>query len=318
METDFKRKSKNPFADFSLFCRYLKIIKREEPDIVLTYTIKPNIYGGLACRLLRQKQIANITGLGSTFVSEHSNSVFRGFVSCLYKIGLRKASFVFFQNPSNQQYCIVNKLVSSPHSVLPGSGVNLHSFPFIDYPQESSTLRFAFIGRLMKQKGIEDYLYAAQTIKKNHPCTEFHIIGALEEKRYEKRILTLQEKGIVVYHGIVDDVRPFLKDIHCTIHPSYYPEGMSNVVLESCASGRPVITTDLAGCKDAIEDTKNGFIVKHCDRDDLINRILKFIALPHQKKEEMGIYARKKMEMGFDRQFVIKAYLEKIGHLLRN
>lgn len=304
----FNRQGTNPFADIKLMLKYRQIIKKEKPDVVLTYTIKPNLYGGMACRLTKTPQIANITGLG--IATERPGWLY-AITKVLYRIGLKKAQKVFFQNRENMDFCISKKLVTAPSSLIPGSGVNLERFHLQPYPDDT-TCRFIYIGRIQRRKGIEQYLKAAQVIKDKYPQTEFHILGRCEETKYQATLDYLVSQGTIIYHGLVKDTRPYLKDMHCTIHPSFYPEGMSNVLLESCATGRPVITTDKAGCKDIVEEGKNGFIVRQQDADDLIEKIEHFIKIPHQEKQVMGLYSRQKMEKEFSRDIVITSYQKEI------
>ena len=199
--------------------------------------------------------------------------------------------------------------------MLPGSGVNLKHHVLQDYPNPDYPLRFIFVGRLMREKGVDEYLIAAEHIKSKYPDVEFHILGSCEE-RYEERLKILQNNYIVIYHGTQLDVRPYIGRCHCTVHPSFYPEGMSNVLLESCATGRPIITTDRPGCGEIVEDGINGFVVKQRDANDLIDKIEMFIRLPYEKKREMGLAARRKVEREFDRNIVVKAYLDSINSLM--
>lgn len=304
----FNRQGKNPIADIKLMLEYRRIIKHEQPDVVLTYTIKPNLYGGMACRLTHTPQVANITGLG---IATEKAGLLCTITKLLYKLGLKKAQKVFFQNKKNMDFCDKNKMVSCPTALIPGSGVNLERFYVQPYPEDSSC-RFIYIGRIQRRKGIEQYLDAAKVIKSKYPHTEFQVLGRCEESHYQSILDELSSQGVIIYHGQVKDTRPYLANIHCTVHPSFYPEGMSNVLLESCATGRPVITTDNAGCIDVVDEGKNGFIVKQQDTQDLILKIENFIQLPNAKKQEMGLYARKKMEREFSREIVIKAYLSEI------
>ena len=310
----FNRQGTNPYADIKLMLKYRHFIKKESPDVVLTYTIKPNLYGGMACRLTKTPQISNITGLG--IATERPGWLY-SITKVLYHLGLKKAQMVFFQNKENMDFCIKNKLVTAPSSLIPGSGVNLDRFQMQPYPDDA-TCRFIFIGRIQRRKGIEQYLKAAQVIKKKYAQTEFHIVGGCEETKYQTTLDHLVSQGTIIYHGLVKDVRPFLKDIHCTVHPSFYPEGMSNVLLESCATGRPVITTDKAGCREIVDDKKTGFIVRQQDTEDLIEKMESFINLPFQQKVLMGVEARHKVEREFDRNIVIKAYLKEIKNIINN
>lgn len=307
IDTQYERKGKNPVKDFILTFKYYKIIKKNQPDVVLSYTIKPNIYGGIACQICRVPQIVNITGLGSAV---EKTGWLQKLTVQLYKLGLRKACTVFIQNSANMDFCKKNKMVHGKLRLIPGSGVNLEHHAFQTYPSEEP-LRFIFIGRLLREKGIEHYFKAAHYFMTKYTKLEFHIVGLCEES-YESYLKQLQEDKIVIYHGPQADVRPYIGQSCCTIHPSFYPEGMSNVLLESCAAGRPIITTDRSGCKEVVDDGINGFIVKQQDTDDLIKKIEMFINLPYEKKKLMGIASRKKVESEFDRNIVVNAYLDEV------
>lgn len=311
IDTPFNRKGTNPIKDFSLMLTYRKLIKSIRPDVVLTYTIKPNVYGGMACQLCSVSQIVNITGLGAAV---ENPGMLQKLTILLYKIGLRKARTVFFQNDANRQFCLDHGMVEGNIKLIPGSGVNLDYHTLQEYPKDEGSTKFVFISRLLKQKGIEEYFGAAETIKEKYPKTEFHIVGWCEDA-YSKQLKELQGKGIVIYHGPVGDVRPLVGMANCTIHPSFYPEGMSNVLLESCAAGRPIITTDRPGCGEIVDDGVNGFVIKQQDVDDLAAKIERFIALPYEKKKEMGLAARRKVEREFDRQIVVSAYLKEVESL---
>ena len=205
-------------------------------------------------------------------------------------------------------------MVKRKNQLIPGSGVNLNYHAFQDYPSKEEPLRFIFISRLLKEKGVDEYLAAAYELKHKYPQIEFHILGNCEDN-YSERIKQLQEEGIIIFHGRQSDVRPYLGQSCCTVHPSYYPEGMSNVLLESCAAGRPIITTDRPGCGEIVDDGINGFLVKQQNPNDLIKKIEMFICLPYEKRREMGLAARRKVEHEFDRNIVINAYLEAISVL---
>ena len=311
IDTQFNRKGTNPIKDIGLMLRYRQLLKQVKPDVVLSYTIKPNLYGGMACQLCGVPQIANITGLGSAV---ESPGWLQKLTILLYKIGLRKTHTVFFQNNANREFCLKNGMVKGHNVLLPGSGVNLQYHSMQNYPAEKDPIKFVFISRLLKEKGIEEYFAAAEVIKKKYPTAEFHIVGWCEDA-YSEKLKELQDKGVIVYHGPVGDVRPMIGMANCTVHPSFYPEGMSNVLLESCAAGRPIITTDRPGCGEVVNDGINGFVVKQQDADDLVEKIERFIKLPYEQKKQMGQNARKKVEKEFDRQIVIDAYLNEIERI---
>lgn len=308
IDTPFNRKGTNPIKDFSLMLTYRKLINRISPNVVLTYTIKPNVYGGMACQICHVPQIVNITGLGAAV---ENPGMLQRLTILLYKIGLRKAKTVFFQNNANRMFCINHGMVKGHNRLIPGSGVNIDYHALQDYPKEDRITKFIFISRLLKQKGIEEYFGAAVKIKEKYSNTEFHVVGWCEDA-YSEELKDLESKGVVIYHGPVGDVRPLVGMAHCTVHPSFYPEGMSNVLLESCAAGRPIITTNRPGCGEIIDDGINGYVVKQQDKEDLVEKLERFIMLPYEHKKGMGLAARRKVEREFDRQIVVDAYLKEV------
>lgn len=310
VETNISRRGTNPISDFKLLINYIRIINKTKPDVVLTYTIKPNVYGGIACRLTSTPQIANITGLGTAV---ESKGLLQKITLVLYKVGLKKSKCVFFQNKENMNFMQSNDVGSENGKLIPGSGVNLSHYQLMEYP-ESNDINFLFISRIMKQKGIDQYLDAAKHIKKKHPNTVFHVLGNCENS-YREILEEMHEKNIIQYHGRQDDVREFHKISHCTIHPTYYPEGMSNVLLESAACGRPIISTNRSGCREIVDDGINGFVVEQQNSQDLIEKVEKFLKLSYKEKKQMGLAGRAKVEKEFDRQIVVDAYFNEIQEL---
>lgn len=308
IRTSISRRGTNPITDFKLFLNYRRMINKIRPDIVLTYTIKPNVYGGLACRLANVPLLANITGLGSAV---ENKGLLQKLTLLLYKVSLKRAKCVFFQNKENKEFFYKHNIVDGNDRLIAGSGVNLDYYSLIKYPSKEK-INFLFIGRVMKEKGIDHYLDAAYHIKKKYSNTVFHILGFCEEK-YEEKIMEMQKQNIIKYHGMQSDVREFHKISHCTIHPTFYPEGMSNVLLESIACGRPIITTNRAGCREVVNDGVNGFVTRQQDSQDLINKIEKFIKLDYNEKVLMGREGRKKAEKEFDRLLVVDAYINEIN-----
>ncbi|WP_139892116.1 glycosyltransferase family 4 protein [Bacillus sp. D386] len=311
IEASLERHGKNLFKEIKLVRYYLKVMKEVSPDIVLTYTIKPNIYGGIAASILKIPYIANITGLGTAVEKEGPMQKITVF---LYRIAFGRISAVFFQNDENMQFFSKNEIANHRHRLVPGSGVNLEHFSTLNYPSDEM-IEFVFISRIMKEKGIEQYLEAAEYIRGKYPQTRFHICGFTEEE-YEEKLKDLEEKGIVKYHGMLRDVRQILNKTHCTIHPTYYPEGMSNVLLESSACGRPVITTNRSGCREIVDSGINGYIIEQQNSIDLINKIESFLKLDFEAKRNMGLAGRRKVENEFDRQIVIEAYINEIQKVL--
>ncbi|MDE5807475.1 MAG: glycosyltransferase family 4 protein [Muribaculaceae bacterium] len=304
------RRGTNPLKDSKLLMAYINLLRAEKPTAVLTYTIKPNIYGGMACRLLRIPYIVNITGLGSAV---ESPSTLQKLTLKLYKVALKKADCIFFQNRGNQELFFQNKINTSAHRLIPGSGANIDKFHYQSYPT-GKRIKFLFISRLMKEKGIEEYFSAAEYFSKIRSDLEFGILGNCEEN-YIQRLNSLQEKGIIRYYGVQKDVRPFIAEASCLIHPTFYPEGMSNVILEAASTGRPVITTNRHGCMEAVDDGTTGFLFPQRDTDALIQCIQRFLDLSYAEREEMGKLGRDKMEKEFNRQIVIDAYMEEIERI---
>ena len=303
-----ERHGTNPIKEAKLIHFYKDTIKNINPDIVFTYTIKPNVYGGIVCGQLKIPYVVNVTGLGTAV---ENRGLIQKVTLALYKLGLKKAQMVFFQNKENQDYMLSHNVIRGAYDLLPGSGVNLERFPLLEYPDDSKVIRFAFISRIMKEKGIDQYLEAAKYIKNKYPNTEFHVCGFCEDE-YEGQLEKLSEKGIVIYHGMIRDVSAFLKDIHCVVHPTYYPEGISNVLLEACASGRPIITTDRSGCREVVENGVNGYISLSQNSADLTDKIESFLNLGHHEKFLMGRNGRVKVENEFNRVKVVNRYLQEV------
>lgn len=306
-EIKIDRHGVNPLKDLEIIKDYKKLIEEIQPKAILTYTIKPNIYGAIAAKKTNTPVIANITGLGSAV---ENGGLLQKITVLMYKYAFSKVKTVFFQNKENMQFFFDQKIALGKHKLLPGSGVNLQHFYPLEYPN-NQTIEFVFISRIMKEKGIDQYLTAAKYIRKKYPFTRFHICGFCEEE-YEDILKDYQNKDIIIYHGLIEDVRDILKITHCTIHPTYYPEGMSNVLLESCACARPIITTDRSGCKEIVDDGINGYTIKQKDSRSLIEGVEKFLNLDYENKMKMGVNARIKVEREYDREIVVKKYLEEI------
>lgn len=312
IDTPIERRGTNPLKDLKLLERYRKMLDEIRPDVVLTYTIKPNVYGGMACQSRKIPYIANITGLGSAV---ENGGLMQFITTTLYRIGLRKARRIFFQNEDNMDFMKSRNIIDKNCDLIPGSGVNLNQYRLSEYPKDD-TVDFVYVGRMMKEKGFSLYLEAAEQIAEEYPEARFHICGEYEED-YRSKVDELIEKGIVIYHGLVDDMAEIYRNIDCTVHPTYYPEGMSNVLLESLACGRPIITTDRPGCKEIVDDGINGYVVRQRDLDSLIEKLDVFMNLSYEERRQLGINGRRKVEESFDRNIVISRYLEEI-EMVRN
>ena len=307
IQFEFDRRGMNPFADLKQIKRYQSLLQELKPDVVLTYTIKPNIYGGIACRKAKIPFIANVTGLGTTI---ENGGALAKVSTTLYKIGLRDAACVFFQNTNNQELFIKEDLVKGRTRVIPGSGVNLQTHCYEKYPSDSDGFHFLFVGRIMKDKGIEELLQAIRLLHKEDPKITLDIVGWSDED-YNEALEAAQAEGAIKLHGLQKDVHPFYAACHCAVLPSYH-EGTANVMLEASSTGRPVITTRVPGCQETFDEGITGFGCEVKDVDSLFNAMKKMISLPREKREDMGKAARSKMEREYDRSIVLSAYEEEI------
>lgn len=302
------RHQKNPFNDLKVLYTYYKLLKVSNPDVVLTYNIKPNVYGGMACQLLGLTYMPNITGLGTAV---EYPGMLQKITVLLYKLGMRKARTIFFQNTANraffEEHGILRK--STKAVLLPGSGVNLTKHLPMPYPNAQET-HFLFVARILKEKGIDMYLTAAK--KFSGSKVKFHICGPFDSPGYQEKVKAAVQAGTVLYHGQQKNMKPFFEQCACLLHPSWYPEGMSNVLLETAASARPAITTNRAGCREVVEDGKTGFIVPVQDESAFLRAVEKFLALPWEERKQMGLNARARVEKEFDRQLVVDAYVKEL------
>lgn len=310
VDIPFERRGMNPLKDLKLMMDYVKVIKNIEPIVVLTYTIKPNVYGGMAAAWCNVPLIANVTGLGDSL---ENPGLLQKLVVILYRVGLRKANTVFFQNEANRQFCIDYGIVKPKQTKqLPGSGVNTSHHIYQEYPADG-LIKFLFIARMLKDKGADEYLETAKVLKAKYPNSEFQILGYVEGN-YQRQLNEFTKLGVIKYLGSTSDVRPYIGKVHCTVMPSYH-EGLSNVNLESEANGRPVITTNVPGCKETVYDGLTGYLCEARSAQSLTKAVEKFINLPYEQKKQMGIVGRKKVEREYDRQIVIDAYLNAIRSL---
>lgn len=310
-QVEIDRRGMNPFKDIMLVREYFRLIRRVRPDVVLTYTIKPNIYGGLLCRILHKKYIANITGWGTAV--ENGGNAARA-ILCLYKAAIKKAFCVFFQNKANMKKITESGTICRHIRLIPGSGVNLKVHVFEPYPGEQEKLTFLFLGRVMKNKGIEEFFDAAIEVKKLYPKADFQIAGDCEGD-YSLRLKELERKGILTYLGFRSDIHDLIRQSSAIVLPSYH-EGMANVLLEAAAAGRPVIASRVSGCLETFDEGVTGLGVEAGSAESLREALCRFIELPYEEKRQMGSMARKKMEDEFDRKMVVDAYIDELNKLV--
>ena len=306
--TELDRRGINPVTDLKLFFTYLRMLRSVKPDLVITYTIKPNIYGGIAARLAKKPYAMNITGLGTTFQKQ---GLLRKLVTTLYKCASKKARVVFFENEGNKQVFLAENIIPQEQAcVLNGAGVNLGDFPCSEYPESSPKTRFLFIGRVMREKGVDELLAATKTLLQEGFDCSLEIVGGYEED-YLATIRQCESEGWLTYHGFQPDVKPFIESCHCAVLPSWH-EGMANTNLESAAMGRPVITTNVYGCKEAVAEGKSGFLAEAKDFESLYNAMKRFVMLSREERAAMGIAGRKHMESHFDKTIVVDKTLERL------
>lgn len=310
IDTKISRRGTNPVEDFKLLLSYIKLIRKIKPDVVLTYTIKPNVYGGIACRVMRVPYIANITGLGTAV---QNGGFMQKLTLMLYKIGLKKAKMVFFQNTENQEFMTSRGIVRGINDILPGSGVNLKQHCFEEYPKSDEQVVLLTIGRIMKDKGTNEILQAAKIIKAEHSNVVFRFIGSIDGSCNEQLAQAVNE-GTVEHIENQPQVHTFIAESHATLHASYH-EGMSNVLLETAASGRPVIATKVAGCRETFDEGISGIGFEAKNVDDLVRAVKEFLALTNEQRAQMGLAGRKKMEKEFDREIIVKKYIEILKEL---
>lgn len=308
IETEVDRRGINPAKDLSLFRFYKRLLKAEKPDMVITYSIKPNIYGGYACCQLGIPYCVNVQGLGTAFQKEPIASI----VTQMYKVALKKARVVFFENNGNAEEFVKRGIVSCDKiTVLHGAGVNLDYFEYKDYPSEDDGVHFLFLSRIMKEKGVDELIAAIKNLKKKYgDKARFDFVGFFEDE-YKETIEELDREDLIKFLGFQTDPRPFYASAHCVVLPSYH-EGMSNVLLEGAATGRCLITTDIPGCREAVDDGVTGFLCEKANAESLESALEKVLLLNRTEREAMGRKSREKIEKEFNRNAVIMHTIEAI------
>lgn len=315
------RRGTNMISDGTLFAHYGLLLRQYRPSVILAYTAKPNVYASLIAHKLHIPVINTVTGLGSAL---NETGIKRKIMMRLFRHAYRGSACIMFQNSANMEMAKHLGWVHGKYMQIPGSGVALDRFPVQEYPAggngvEGAPVVFNYIGRILHDKGVDDFVEAAKRIKLKYPMTEFNMIGFIEpaEQHYLSELRSLTDQGLVLYRGPQADVRPWIRRAHAIIHPSTYGEGMSNVLLENASSARPIITTDHPGCRETLNDTVSGFLYPGGDVDALVERIETFVRdVPNEKRKQMGLMGREKMEHEFSRELVIRVYLEQIGSVL--
>ena len=302
---------KNPLRDYSLYLEYLNIYKSISPDVVLNFTIKPNVYSGLACRKLRIPYIGTINGIGDAIY----NGGFLSWITLhLLKIGLKKASCIAFQNDKNRSMFVSRKIVPEEKTFLvPGSGINIALHPYEEYPHETNFIVLTFIGRVSRDKGVNELIQAARILKSKGERVLINIVGSCIDS-YLDMIEKAHEEGIINYIGKVEPqaIHGIIKESHAVLLPSYH-EGIANVLLEGGSAGRPLITTFAEGCEETFDDGISGIGFEPKSTEALVEAIEKFLSMTNEEQRTMGLEAHKKITTEFNRDLVDSAYIDKIN-----
>ena len=304
IHTDVNRRGVNPLEDARLYLSYRSLMKKLKPDLVVTYTIKPNIYGGFCAGRMHIPCLSTVTGLGTAF---EKTGIFLKLIVWMYRAGIRKADCVFFQNAENRQIFDRYHIKGHRDRLVMGSGVNLTRHCFEPYPEGDET-HFLYVGRVMRDKGILEYIAAARALHSDRVF--FDILGACDED-YQDMLDSLEQEGVIRQLGFHTDVHPYLKTASAIVIPSYH-EGMCNSLMEAAATGRPVIASDISGCRETFEDGKTGFGFAPKDANALIAALQRFLALSYEERSNMGRAAREKMEREFDRTHITAAYMDEV------
>jgi len=315
------RKGTNPLKDLKLLMEYTRIYRKIKPDLVINFTIKPNIYSSIACGFLGIKCVSVITGLGYVYVR---GGVLEILTNLLYKVALSFNKKVIFQNKEDENTFITKGIISPNKSVLiKGSGIDTSYFSpdfCKNINKDKDKFIFLMVSRLLWDKGVGEYVEAGKRIKEKYPFVELWLLGALD-KGNPSAIPeeNLREwESIIKYLGETKDVRPFICQADCVVLPSYYREGLPRTLLEAMAMEKPIITTDAPGCREVIRDGVNGFMVKPRDVESLYEAMEKMIKLPEEKRQEFGKKGRELALQEFDEKIIIKRYMQIIEDIFKN
>lgn len=307
IDISFQRRSVNPCNEFVLLLKYISHLGRNKYDFAITYSIKPNLYGGLACSIFKIPYYINVTGMGSAL---NGDGIVKFLVKGLYRCVAPRAAGVFFENIGNRDAFIKWRLCRKDNSyVFHGAGINLSQFSYSPRKKTSNKISILYIGRLMKEKGIVELCNTAKKIRNNYSNVEFNLVGDFEgdfEDLFRREYINIPN---IHYLGYRDDIKECIKECDCVILPSYH-EGMANVLLEGGAIGRPLLASNICGCKEAIISGKNGYVFNPRDEDSLYAALKKFILLNENEKMTFGEESRKHIEKYFDRNVVVEQILQ--------
>lgn len=307
----------HPARDLSLLMHYFRLLQAERPCVYLGYTVKPNVYGSMAAHMLGIPVINNIAGLGTTFIN---SSALTHLVRLLYRVALRKSRRVFFQNADDQELFVNTGLVR-PDSTdrLPGSGMDLTRFQAAaSLPEQNRDFVFLLVSRMLKDKGVEEFVEAARLLRRKGLPAQFQLLGFVDTANPNsiswEKLCAWEAEGLVHYLGRTDDVRPYLANADCVVLPSYR-EGVPRSLLEAAAMARPIIATNVVGCKDVVDDHINGLLCLEKDAADLAEKMMEMLQFSPQRRAEMGMAGRRKVEREFDEKLVVQKYLNAIADI---
>lgn len=311
-------KGLNPVDDLRLLRDLRNVFRSQKPDVVLGYTIKNNIFGALAAKSRGIPFIPNVTGLGTAFLS---GGVLQALAERLYRTAFAQLPFVFFQNEDDQALFLQRRLVKPNQArLLPGSGINLSHFSPAAFPPETTPPVFLMIGRVLRDKGVMEFVEAARMVRRSNASATFQLLGAIDaENRTAIGSTTVQgwvEEGVIHYLGTTKDVRPFIAAAQCVVLPSYR-EGAPRTLIEAASMARPLIATDVPGCRSIIDAGTTGFLCEPRNSNSLAGACMQFLELPHSAKIEMGVAGRAKMEREFDESIIVEAYQNAISQVMR-
>lgn len=318
---DVKTSGLNPIDVFKYIFNLKKALINCKADVCLTFTIRPAIWGNFVTSQLSIPTVTNITGIGPLF---SSNNLTYKTARFIYKFAIKNTRKVFFQNNDDLNLFLKNKFIKNEIAeLIPGSGIDHHYYTPIEVKKENDTLKFLFIGRLLKDKGIIEFIEAAKILKQEKINAKYLVVGTLWNQNLKHNTITQKdldkwiEDGIIDYLGPTTDVRPIIASVDCVVLPSYR-EGTSNVLLEASSMEKPCITCDTTGCREIVEDQHTGLLCKVADSQDLAEKMKQMISFSNEKRIEMGKNARKKVVKEFDKQIVLDAYKKAINDCLKN
>jgi glycosyltransferase involved in cell wall biosynthesis len=317
-DIEMNNKGTNPIEDLKLTISYYKILKKIKPNLMLNYTIKPNVYGTIAANLLKIPTINNIAGLGTLFVNENFITKIAKY---LYKYSQDKASKVFFQNNEDFELFTSLKLVDIKKSdVLPGSGINTEKFQPIEKTKNLDKIVFLLISRMLWDKGVGEYVEAARILTKKYTNVEFQLLGFLDVVNKsaisKEQMDTWEKERIINYLGTSDNVKNEISNADCMVLPSFYREGTPRTLLESASMAKPIVTTDNIGCKDVVNDGETGYLCKIKDSIDLALKLELIINMSEEERKIMGQKGREKIKKEFDEKIVIDKYIDAIKKII--